>query len=393
VRFFRELLYGLARVTNSLIPKRPQSLVFISRPDFSDNPRHMYDFYRRHCGEELHMSWLCFDREVQRLLEKQGISDVFYLKSIRGVWEYCRAKYIFTNSSSLWQIKSPFQMQIALWHGMPLKNILRMGNEPMESTRPAGNVDLRIATSPITRALIAASFNYDARKVRITGQPRSDALFLNIDLPRKLLDTDAKRYKGILLYMPTYRSGYKAFRDGRGLEDDNIFRFESFSLEKFEAFLKRNRLLFLMKLHPYEEKIFSKSIRSDWIRVVTHRMLLEKRIETYHLLAGATMLLTDYSSVYLDYLLLDRPIVFVPSDLEEYRKKRGFSLEPYEFWTPGAKAFNQNELEEAIADRDHYQEHRALIRELIHTHQDGNACRRVHQAIQEETGTSFCKNT
>ena len=47
-------------------------------------------------------------------------------------------------------------------------------------------------------------------------------------------------------------------------------------------------------------------------------------MEFYETLNAADLLITDYSSVYFDYLLLDRPLIFVPVDLEEYIETRGY---------------------------------------------------------------------
>ena len=56
------------------------------------------------------------------------------------------------------------------------------------------------------------------------------------------------------------------------------------------------------------------------------------------------MLITDYSSVYVDYLLLDRPIVFSCPDLEKYKKDRGFVVEDPSLLMPGTLVRNQKEL-------------------------------------------------
>ena len=57
--------------------------------------------------------------------------------------------------------------------------------------------------------------------------------------------------------MPTYRNGYKNKNDGISLSGNNVFRFEQYNHEKFINFLKENNILFLFKLHPYEEKLYT----------------------------------------------------------------------------------------------------------------------------------------
>ncbi|MEN6292486.1 MAG: CDP-glycerol glycerophosphotransferase family protein [Methanobacterium sp.] len=64
----------------------------------------------------------------------------------------------------------------------------------------------------------------------------------------------------------------------------------------------------------------------------------------YNLLGESDALITDYSSVYIDYLLLDKPIGFMYDDLEEYRKARGFIFEPITDYMPGMKMSNLDQL-------------------------------------------------
>ena len=73
------------------------------------------------------------------------------------------------------------------------------------------------------------------------------------------------------------------------------------------------------------------------------------------------ILITDYSSIYIDYLLLDRPLIFLPYDKEQYLKGRGMNFE-YDKVTPGAKPDSQQKFIDAIAElchgRDRYQQER-----------------------------------
>ncbi|MFS1563925.1 MAG: CDP-glycerol glycerophosphotransferase family protein [Candidatus Arsenophonus phytopathogenicus] len=59
--------------------------------------------------------------------------------------------------------------------------------------------------------------------------------------------------------------------------------------------------------------------------------------------------MTDYSSIYFVYMLLDRPICFLIPDIDTYENlKSGFILEPVTFWMPGAHIFNQNSLQNEL---------------------------------------------
>ena len=92
-------------------------------------------------------------------------------------------------------------------------------------------------------------------------------------------------------------------------------------------------------------------------------------------------LVGDYSSVSLQYLLLNKPMAFVIPDLEDYKEKRGFVFEdPLEFM-PGNIVNTKEEFYEFLSQmangEDRYKEKRETVCNVIHQYKDGNACKRV----------------
>ncbi len=376
------IIFFLLKVINTLIPKSNQKIIFISRPDFSDNAKHMYSFMQKKLPKK-QLSWLIYDKENYDILIQNGHQNIFYLKSISGVWQYLRSKIIITSSSSLWQIKSPLQRQFDLWHGIPLKNILNMGGDESGAKRQAPNITMRFATSSLEKAQLAASFDYNAMNIKITGQPRTDALFNSEKHLSKLIDEDIHTYDKIVCYMPTYRSGYKDKKDGASFGIENIFRMAGYDHQVFLDFLEKNNILFLLKLHPYEEKLYQDIDLGKNIKWITNTLLIEKSLDIYDILPEVDILLTDYSSVYFDFLLLDRKLVFLPVDIDAYKINRGFQLEPYEFWTPGEKVFDQESLQNTLLqnDSDLEKTQRKTIRDIMFKDQDNNSSKRVYDAI------------
>ena len=70
----------------------------------------------------------------------------------------------------------------------------------------------------------------------------------------------------------------------------------------------------------------------------------------YAVLAAGKILITDYSSVAGDCIFMDKPIVYLTADIEEYRETKGFTLEPFEFWNPGYMVKTQEELQSAVKE-------------------------------------------
>ena len=87
-------------------------------------------------------------------------------------------------------------------------------------------------------------------------------------------------------------------------------------------------------------------------------------------MAYTDTLITDYSSVYFDYLLLDKPLIFLDGDIEEYSKNRGFLLEPVDFWRPGEIVVNYSDFKKAINSieikEDKFENHRKQIKSIMH---------------------------
>lgn len=108
----------------------------------------------------------------------------------------------------------------------------------------------------------------------------------------------------------------------------------------------------------------------------------------YEYLNAADVLITDYSSVYFDYLLLDRPILFTDSDAGCYGENRGFISEPVDFWRPGpvVHTFDRliGELEGAVKGQDTYQETRSKLMPFVHRYQDAGSSQRLIDLMKFE---------
>ena len=378
------IIFILLKIINTLIPKSKKKILFISRPDFADNTKHMYTYMQKNIqGKQL--SWIIYDKKIYNILIRKQHKNIFYLKSIQGVWQYLRSKTIITSSSSLCQIKSPLQKQFDLWHGIPLKNVLCMGEEGVKPVRQAGNISMRFATSNLEKSLLSSSFDFNAMKIAVTGQPRNDVLYGHRQNLHALYEEELSCYSKIILYMPTYRSGFDNKQDGKSFSVDNIFRMKDYDHAIFLNYLEDQNILFLLKLHPYEEKMYKDIELGTHIKWVTHNLLVKNNLDIHDILNSVDILMTDYSSIYFDFLLLNKRIIFIPTDLEEYTLNRGFELEPYDFWTPGIKAYTQNSLQDAIKKSDTKEEekNRKIICDIMYKYQDNNASERVFNIIKK----------
>lgn len=365
-----EFLLKIFVMLNNLIPKKSNKILFKSTPDFVGNSLALFEYISKN-HERYELLWLTNEKVNQNYNKKR-----YYKNSLRAMYEYVTSKYIITTHGDVCRIKSKHQNYINLWHGMPLKKIGYLGKEVrfMES-KSYNRSSYRIATSELTRSLIAGSFNEKANNIKITGQPRNDYLYNNFELSKIGIKED-EGFDKIIFYVPTFRES------SQDIINSNFFRFPTYNHKKFLEYLKENNILFLLKLHPYEEGILKDIVENKNFKVIKSKLLSSKDIDINQILSKVDLLISDYSSVYIDYLNLNRPIFFVVPDLEEYREERdGFTLEPFEEWIPGEKIIRFEELISKLNDfiegADEYKEKRRVINAMLNKFSDNKNSERT----------------
>ncbi|SHH27377.1 CDP-glycerol glycerophosphotransferase, TagB/SpsB family [Thermosyntropha lipolytica DSM 11003] len=278
---------------------------------------------------------------------------------------------------------------IDLWHGFPIKAMGYSDNgekfkEALEQRWK--NVDYITSYSHLFNKLMNKCIYINESKYVITGAQRNDFLFYTKGKKNlEFIYSESYDGKNIIFYMPTYRY------NGNRLEGNkkwvNLFDFKRFNINEFSNFLEDNNCLLFVKLHPAEERYFINNIQQNKnIKLLTNELLFKHGIDLYEIINAANILITDYSSVFFDVLLLDIPVIFTPTDIEKYKHDRGFLL-PYEEWTPGPKCYDQKHLQEEIERflkcKEYYKEKRKDILKNVHLYIDGNSCNRTWDFIEK----------
>ncbi len=373
------ILSRMLSFINRFIPKDEKIIMFISHFEFGDNPRYLYEKANRMLKNHVFV-WVVSNKKRFQSLEQKQTSFVQYSTLEYLKW-ILKAKYIVLGHNFPYWI-SKNQVSIQLWHGIPLKKIGNINtfnkNSKISFLQNYKNnlTNYFISTSSFSSIIFSAAFNMSLDKFIPLGQPRCDALFssdtLNKNLLNHILNIDIRNYAYIIIYLPTFRDYNKDYT--KKITESIILN------ENFKKFLSHYKILFLVKPHPKDEKILDR-FSEKYIKILKNNDLSNNLSTIYDVLPAVDILVTDYSSIYFDYLLLNRPIVYYVPDLNIYKKTRGFLLEPYEKWTPGDKAKDIpsliKALEDAINNPDKWKKEREWLRDIMFKYQDGKASERI----------------
>jgi CDP-glycerol glycerophosphotransferase (TagB/SpsB family) len=329
--------------------------------------------------------------------------------SLKGLWTALRAGvYVFDfRSSDISYALSGGATRVNLWHGIPLKRIERDIEDPQHPLNKARHgslparvvyswvdpqiyehADFIVATGPDPARFFQTAFAMRQDQVLLTGYPRNDALFRDewtttassaIDRSiNRQLQRDREEGIKVIGYFPTWR-------------DVTMVKGSWFQVplpvEQLERVLAEHNAKLYCKLHQSSRAVL------DGADACKHIEMLPSQVDIYQQLPLMDALITDYSSVYFDYLLLDRPIIFYAPDLDAYRRYRTFYYE-YDNATPGPKTFSEDELvctlKNLLSDYDRavseWASQRERVRQLVHSFTDGHSAKRCMTEIIARIG-------
>ena len=367
------LLMSLVKLIDYVVPKREKNIIFFSRPDYSDNCRAIYEKLIENTGDKYKITWVVQD--IDKLKSDHPKIKFVKHRSLRSLWEMCRAHYIFRTHSFWGEIYVPNrQVMCYAFHGMGIKGF----EYDIKDQYARNSFDNFTVTSQLFAQMFADNLNADVDRFIITGLPRNDYLFVQpLELLDKLgLDSFDKR----IIWMPTFRTNKLCNYTNGVSNESGLPVITKHGLNIMDKILSKNNYCLIIKLHQWA----AESIQGMWnnIKVLTD-FDIPQPYTLYHLLGLMDVLLTDYSSVSTDFLLLNRPIGYVFDDLEEYKKTRYLPLDPIENLMAGAKIHTESDLFKFIEniDNDSFENERERVAELFLKDRDDNSSERVLKAI------------
>ena len=302
--------------------------------------------------------------------------------SLKGVITLLKASQIVVDYSH-WSYRNPLYFflslkakKVHLWHGLTFKpvelGLIANGTPYLKSRlfRHVVNYDLMVSTSDFwTKHLYKKYFL--AKDVENYGYPRNDVLFrtpdhldlIGVDVNKfKLLKMAKEKGHKIAIYSPTFRDdGSDAFSSGH------------LNIEKLNTFLSKHNIILVLKMHPLNARTYE-----DLSNIVNY----DKDFDVYPVMSLSDMMITDYSSIYIDYLIIDRPIVFFNYDYEKYLEQNRKLQTKFLDTIPGVVTTEQEGLEKAIldhliSDNDTHKSDRTKLKEISYEFFDGDSAHRI----------------
>lgn len=387
---FRSLVHYIIDVihwgVNIIFPKNKYKIIFQSGPDdYVDNSRALSDYILKNEKYNKYKIYWAFKSDVVKNVDPRirGFNRISRFGKILYFYHTVTAKYLFSTHAAFEWSCSARQKYFCLWHGTMLKKIACL-QDPIANKYYMRHCKMFASPSIFYNEIVGKSFGRDNSFAYNTGYPRTDLLFEKTDSLNKLsLNKEDK----IVLYMPTFRTPINSNYSDSNLDiyEKGVINFkDNNSVNKWNEYLKTRKIQLIVKPHPSDANIPSE-IKLSNIKVLTNSELSNADVQLYHLLNEADALLTDFSSVFCDYLVLNRPIGFVVTDLEEYSKGRGFVFDAPIDYMPGVIIKNTNQfklfLDEISNGIDSSKFKRESLFKIYNDYNDNNNCSRVLSSV------------
>lgn len=331
---------------------RPDSHIWLfsstDNSHYNYNSRYLFEYVKENLPEIIPL-FVINDSELRNSLSsKYGKQYFIETESIQGIRQALSAGVWFTSAGlpAYGTGLHKKRLIINLWHGVPLKKIALLDPNLKKAARIyfkkifSENYTCILTTSHELIPLMARSFAVSEDKIKVWGQPRNDGLFQKNDCREILgqLFPDLPEYTKTVLYAPTFRDYGQV----------QLFPFKDFDQKQLEAFLDEKNMLLFIRTHVAEQGSAAPYLGKR-IRFLGN----EQAEDVTGILNIFDCLITDYSSIYIDYLLTDKPMIFLPYDRQQYLDGRGMNFD-YDDVTPGPKPETFNDFLDALSPKEDF---------------------------------------
>ncbi|MFX1311089.1 MAG: CDP-glycerol glycerophosphotransferase family protein [Promethearchaeota archaeon] len=337
---------------------------------FSGNSKYLFLYLNQNSNYQC--IWFTTSRKVLNDLRNKNYHVISVKNLIKAIKTLKAAKYIFIThglGDILMIDFSPQTQLIRLSHGIGIKNLKeKFSNFFLDFYKKkirqylVKRISYVVVTSDKDVKIKKSNFPLPSNKFLKVGFPRNDIL-VNFSKEQYLESKKSlaiAENSEVILYAPTFRR----YKHTSPLDED-------FFKKLNELLISENKVM-LFKPHPSSEKIN--------LDPYTSIKSVDPKVDIMDLLVFSDLLITDYSSVFFDFLITKRPILFFAYDLEEYSMKRGLYFN-YETFVPGPIVKTKDEfflklktINQWVKD---YEAKRNEVQDKYIKYSDGNSIKKI----------------
>lgn len=348
-----------------------------SCPDFSDNTRAVFEeMIRRGINRKYKIVWWVSDhdkpfpkyRNVYYLDQKTVFSKLifFYLNA--------RAQCLVSCNQFL-ESYYAHQTSFYLTHGTAIKSIRSYYFLPE-------HIDYILTASEHSSEIMAYEMNGKKERFYAFGFPRNDVFSQKEKDVRSLLNTDAKK---VIIWYPTFRQAKNgkqtASKIGLPIVHDGHLA------TRLNERAAQNGVLIVVKPHFAQNVQYIKDYGLSNIVLIDDNFYEKHQISSYEFVNSCDALITDYSSIYFDYLLCDKPVAAVWEDFDDYKKDPGFAIDIRQYMKGAAEIYNIDGflkfVDDVANERDEGLLSRQKVSKKMNLSNDGKNAQRVVDFICE----------
>lgn len=327
-------------------------IILKSVPDYSDNARALCEYMVKNGYTNKYKIYF----DVSNLESyKNRIEGVTFIssKSKEGCYNFSYLRLIFTAKYLLSthdliinkRLAQKGQYIVRLWHGCGYKTRKR------PNIKETQKFDAALVPGPLFVKIKAEFWNVDEGFIFPIGYPRYDWLKSKDNDALKLIDLfKTNKNTKVVMWMPTFRKD----KNGRFKYANDITQFPIvYNMDKWkelDSCCERYNIVILVKLHPYQEDYSIPFDSYTNIKEIKSDLFEKMNIPMYKFIGVTDALISDYSSIAIDYLLVNHPIAYTLDFFEEDIKTRSFIFDDPRSYMPGHHLYNFEDLKSFLYD-------------------------------------------
>jgi CDP-glycerol glycerophosphotransferase len=313
-----------------IIPRDKNIWIFGNFKGFIDNTKYLYEYISHDKLSTLEVYWITKDKELFKQLKSENKSVLYYYSPL-AIWKSFRAgvSFVANGYSDVNKIAAIDSYIVNLWHGFPIKRIVfdaelevtfysfgKLNRMLTYFSKKSlqflhNKIDLYSVSSNLDLNRMSRAFNVSKDKFRITGTPRFDIIERKKSKESLISEIFFKHNKTQgknIMYAPTWREN--GWSSNQTIEDP----------QKLIDYLEKENCYLFIKRHP----LTTKEEIEDWGIKESDRINFIDGFDINESYQFIDVLITDFSSLIFDFGILNKPVIYFITDLDEYSGNRGF---------------------------------------------------------------------